>query len=44
MYLPRAGVGLSITWLLQNGYLVEEDLTTAFCAAPLQRGYAPAVC
>ncbi|MER5700664.1 TNT domain-containing protein [Micromonospora sp. NPDC002296] len=43
-YLPQAGASLSITWLLQHGYLVEEDLTAAACAVPLQRGYAPAVC
>ncbi|MGW1056538.1 TNT domain-containing protein [Micromonospora rubida] len=43
-YLPQAGASLNITWLLQNGYLVEEDLTAGACAAPLQRGYAPAVC
>ena len=23
--LPQAGTGLSVTWLLTNGYLVEED-------------------
>ncbi|MEV0327011.1 TNT domain-containing protein [Micromonospora echinospora] len=27
-YLPEAGGQLSITWLIENGYLVEEDLTT----------------
>ncbi|MCX4469013.1 TNT domain-containing protein [Micromonospora sp. NBC_01655] len=43
-YLPQAGATLSITWLLQHGYLVEEDLTAGACALPLQRGYAPAVC
>ncbi|SCL38233.1 Protein of unknown function [Micromonospora pallida] len=27
-HLPEAGGQLSITWLVENGYLVEEDLTT----------------
>ncbi|MER7167385.1 TNT domain-containing protein [Micromonospora sp. NPDC000207] len=26
-YLPQAGAVLNVTWLLANGYLVEEDLT-----------------
>lgn len=26
-YLPEAGTALTVTWLLQNGFLVEENLT-----------------
>ncbi|MFI7210459.1 TNT domain-containing protein [Micromonospora maritima] len=31
-YLPQAGATLSVQWLLDNGFLVEEDLTAGACA------------
>ncbi|MFI2662235.1 TNT domain-containing protein [Micromonospora carbonacea] len=43
-YLPQAGGDLSVTWLLAHGFLVEENLAAAPCAAPLRRGGVPAVC
>ncbi|GGM20055.1 TNT domain-containing protein [Micromonospora yangpuensis] len=37
-YLPQAGATLNVTWLLTNGYLVEENLTPCVpAAAPKQQ-------
>ncbi|WP_405114813.1 TNT domain-containing protein [Micromonospora sp. NBC_01405] len=44
-YLPQAGATLNVTWLLQNGYLVEENLEqAAACPAPPRRSETPVVC
>lgn len=41
-YLPQAGADLNVTWLLANGYLVEENLDAAACAVRHRREAVPA--